>query len=1053
MSITSIAKSIIESLQLSPSEIESTTSSQRVSLRLKDISHTLKVGREPMRHRLALIVANTDELIQQLSTYIQDPSKVNRSSSIMVGIKPDRVDSIWEDRELKGVIANWIKKNKLRKLADLWIKGVDIKWPDLLEGYCRVTLPTYPFEGQIHWPSISEDVREERESKPVVKYKAFEEPLSKNKKSLGLTNESTQTEIKDTCIEIISKVIKLPKENLDLLKSFSDYGVDSIAITEISEEIKERLALDISAIDFFEATTINEFLNSLPFEKASPQNVNHGETALDKEVLEEEETALDKEEIEEEDRENQAYHVKQIEDNQRVDTPVNEPIAIIGMNGKLPGADTINGFWESICQGESHISLIPKERWDWEQYYGDPLKDGNYTDVKYGGFIKDIDKFDNNFFGISPNEATLMDPQQRLFLETTWKAIEDAGYKPSDINGSKTGVFVGVSNKDYDHLLEKHDVSIEAHIATGNSHAILANRVSYFYNLRGPSEAVDTACSSSIVAIHRAIKAIQSNECDMALAGGVNILLSPKDFIAYRKAGMLTPTNMVKTFNEDADGYIRGEGVGAILLKPLSKAKEDGDHIYAVIRGSAVNHNGKGFALTVPSANAQADVIKDAWQKSGISPSTINYIETQGTGTKMGDAIEIRAIIKAFEDISHSPRKKCGIGSVKPNIGHLEAASGMASLFKVIKSLENKMIPMTANVTELNKEIDLVDTPFYIVNQSIPWDQNDSNTDEQLPRRASIHSFGVGGTNAHLVIEEYVHDQVKVENSKSKEPFLFLCSAKTEDQLLSYLHQIREHMIKYREINFEDIIYTLHVGREDMEERIAMIVKGKEDFLHKCNEFLRSPNTATDYIYRSSLGKSVKSLDSSQTIAISPATKSHNDLVDLADAWINFDRINWNEFYKVREVKRVPLPTYPFKKVRRWIELPVITNKPKDEVKAQEVQVVRKEEQVEHKQNDTPDISSKIAVTVADLLGYEKQEIPLELSLIEIGMDSVTVMKLQYILKRDLDLSIPLTMLNNNLSINEICNNILDLKSGQKPLDIESLTSEQLDDLFLRIKS
>ncbi|MFS0814061.1 amino acid adenylation domain-containing protein [Peribacillus phoenicis] len=1042
ISITSIAKSIMESMQLSPSENEGITCSQRLSFRLKDISHTLKVGREPMHHRLALIVANTDELVHQLSTYLQEPSKVNRSSSIMIGIQPDKVDSIWEESELKRVIANWIKDNKLRKLADLWVKGVDIEWPDSLEGYCRVTLPTYPFKGQIHWPSISEDVREERASKPVGKYKTFEEPLSKNKNSLGLTKESPQIEhnVKE-CIEIISKVIKLPKENLDLSKSFSDYGVDSIAITEISEEIKERIAPDISAVDFFEATTIDEFLNSLPLEKASPQAVNQEVTTIDREV------------IEEEDRKNQAYNVKQFKNDQRIDTPVNEPIAIIGMNGKLPGADTINEFWESIRQGESHISLIPKERWDWEQYYGDPLKDGDYTDVKYGGFIKDIDKFDSNFFGISPKEATLMDPQQRLFLETTWKTIEDAGYKPSDINGSRTGVFVGVSNKDYEHFLAEHNVSVEAHLATGNSHAILANRISYFYNLRGPSEAVDTACSSSIVAIHRAIKAIQSNECDMALAGGVNILLSPKNFIAYRKAGMLSPTNIVKTFNEDADGYIRGEGVGAILLKPLSMAKEDGDHIYAVIRGSSVNHNGKGFALTVPSASAQADVIKDAWHKAGINPSTISYIEAQGTGTKMGDAIEIRAIKKAFEDISSSPQKKCGIGSVKPNIGHLEAASGMASLFKVIKSFENKIIPMTANVTELNKEIDLVDTPFYIVDKTISWDQKNSNNDEQLPRRASIHSFGVGGTNAHLVIEEYVHDDVKVESANNKEPFLFLCSAKTEDQLLSYVHQIKEHVNQDEKINFEDFIYTLHVGREYMEERIAMIVKGREDFLHKCNEFLRLPNTVSSYIYRSSLGKSVNSLNSSETITVSPETKSHNDLMDLADAWINFAHINWKEFYKVRGVKRVPVPTYPFKKVKRWIELPAITNKLKDEDKVQEVKVVSIEKQVGNKQNDTPNVSSKIAVAVADLLGYETEEIPLDVSLIVIGMDSVTVMKLQYILERDLNLSIPLTMLNNNLSINEICNNILELKNHQNPLDIENLTSEQLDDLFLRIKS
>ena len=297
--------------------------------------------------------------------------------------------------------------------------------------------------------------------------------------------------------------------------------------------------------------------------------------------------------------------------------------------------------------------------------------------IQWGGFMNDIDSFDAKFFGITPREAELMDPQHRIFIETVWMTIEDAGYKPSDLWNTKTGVYVGVSTLEYNDILKENGVAVQAQTATGNAHSVLANRISYMLNLHGPSEPIDTACSSSLTAIHHASEAIRHGECDMAIAGGVNVLLSPTLFISFSKAGMLSPDGKCKTFDENANGYVRGEGCGAILMKPLSRVIADGDHIYAVIR-DGYDSGGHVNTLTSPNPNAQAELISDTWMRAGISPDTITYMETHGTGTPLGDPIEINGLKKAFGRMYEASGRTmeiqayCGIGAVKSNIGHLE---------------------------------------------------------------------------------------------------------------------------------------------------------------------------------------------------------------------------------------------------------------------------------------------------------------------------------------------------------------------------------------------
>jgi acyl transferase domain-containing protein len=442
---------------------------------------------------------------------------------------------------------------------------------------------------------------------------------------------------------------------------------------------------------------------------------------------------------------------------QQLPGPVCEPTAIIGMSGRFPGSPNLEIFWKHLEAGDDLISEIPRDRWDWKALFGD------MSSARWGGFISDVDKFDAEFFGISPREARLMDPQQRLFLETVWETIEDAGYKASDLGGTRTGIFVGVSVTDYQEVIFSHPTEVDPHTATGLSHAVLANRVSYLLNLHGPSEPIDTACSSSLVVIKRAMESIQSGTSEMAIAGGVNVILSPKGFIAFNSAGMLAKDGRCKTFDHRADGYVRSEGVGAVFLKPLSRAEADGDHIYGIIIGASENHGGRAHSLTAPNANAQAALLIDTYENAQIDPAAVTYIETHGTGTELGDPVEINGLKKAFNQLYKRKGKPmptkpyCGIGSVKTNIGHLEAAAGIASLIKVLLAVKHKKIPANIHFQKLNPYLELDHTPFYVVNRTGTWNSLTDDRDRPLPRRAGISSFGFGGTNAHLVVEEYCY--------------------------------------------------------------------------------------------------------------------------------------------------------------------------------------------------------------------------------------------------------------------------------------------------------
>jgi thioester reductase-like protein len=520
-----------------------------------------------------------------------------------------------------------------------------------------------------------------------------------------------------------------------------------------------------------------------------------------------------------------------------------EPIAIIGIGCRFPGANDPESFWQLLRNSVDAISEVPKERWDIDAFYNPEPGTPGKMSTRWGGFLEQVDQFEPSFFGISPREVERMDPQQRLVLEVAWEALENAGLAPDKLAGSHTGVFMGIGNYDYSMLLSKEGLAdINAYNGTGNALSIVANRLSYILNLRGPSVVTDTACSSSLVALHFACRSLQSGESNLCLVGGASLMLSPEPFITYSHARMMAADGRCKTFDASADGYVRGEGCGVVVLKRLSDAKRDEDNILAVIKGTAVNQDGLSNGLTAPNGPSQQAVIRQALENAGVTPAQISYVEAHGTGTSLGDPIEVKSL-KAVLMQGRKPDQPCWLGSVKTNIGHLEAASGLASLIKVVLSLQHQEIPPHLHLKQLNPLISLEGTTFSIPSECQPWSAQDKR------RLAGISAFGFGGTNCHVILEEAPSREMsKVPNTilplpqdsttssnkaltpqqsikSDRSHHLLTLSAKNENALRELAQRYADFFATHPEVSVGDVCFTANTGRSHFDRRLAVVAE------------------------------------------------------------------------------------------------------------------------------------------------------------------------------------------------------------------------------------
>lgn len=572
-----------------------------------------------------------------------------------------------------------------------------------------------------------------------------------------------------------------------------------------------------------------------------------------------------------------------------------EPIAVVGVAGRYPGARNLDEFWQNLVSGRTSITEVPADRWDWREHFDPRRGRPGHTYSRWAAFIDDVDRFDPAMFGILPSDAAAMDPQERLFLETAWLLLEDAGGLGAQLRHD-TGVFVGTMYGSYGRIAAAQGWPEGRYTDGHSAYWSIANRVSYTLDLTGPSFAVDSACSSSLTAVHLACESLRRGECSTAIAGGVNLVLHPAHLIALSSMTMLSADGACKVFDERADGFVPGEGVGAVLLKPLSAAQRDGDRIWGVIEGGFVNAGGRTAGYTVPNPNAQADLVVRALAEAGVGPADVGYLEAHGTGTALGDPIEIAGLAKALGTARPGARP-VAVGSVKANIGHLEGAAGIAGLTKVLLQLAHGTIAPCANLATVNPRIDLSGT-FVLPTEAQPWTG---------PRRAGISSFGAGGANTHLVVAGWpAPEPAPVQPG----PHVAVLSARTPAQLRALASAVADHVERGLP-RLDQLAYTMQVGRAELAHRLAVVVSDTTELVRR----LRSGDVVTGVVGADPL------FSGDGGAEITAGLLRQGRLDNLAELWVRGVPVDWASRWSVRP-GRVTLPPYPFERQRLWLPSP-----------------------------------------------------------------------------------------------------------------------------------
>ncbi|MEC0278683.1 non-ribosomal peptide synthetase/type I polyketide synthase [Bacillus halotolerans] len=763
-------------------------------------------------------------------------------------------------------------------------------------------------------------------------------------------------EIETELLSIFSHV--LDGKKVHLTDSYFDMGANSLQLSQIAERVEQKFGRELAVSDLFTYPSITDLAAYLSESRAE---IKHDVTA-------------------------KPSHV----------TP--KDIAIIGMSLNVPGASTKSDFWDLLEKGENGIREFPASRLkDAADYLKSIQSEFNGNQFVKGGYLDEIDRFDYSFFGLAPKTAQFMDPNQRLFLQSAWHAIEDAGYAGDSMNGSRVGVYAGYSKVGYDYerlLSANYPEELHQYIV-GNLPSVLASRIAYFLNLKGPAVTVDTACSSSLAAVHMACKSLISDECEMALAGGIRTSLLPLRI----GLDMESSDGYTKTFSKDSDGTGSGEGAAAVLLKPLQDAVRDGDHIYGVIKGSAMNQDGTTAGITAPNPAAQTEVIETAWKDAGIDPETLSFIEAHGTGTKLGDPVEFNGLCKAFEKYT-AKKQFCAIGSVKSNIGHLFEAAGIVGLIKSVLMLNHKKNPPLAHFKEPNPLIHFHSSPFYINQEVAEFTPGDE------PLRGGISSFGFSGTNAHVVLEEYT-SQSEYAPENENEPHLFVLSAHTKHSLYELAQQYRQYASDDSQASLKSICYTASTGRAHLDHGIALIVSNKQELRDKLASVVQGdghlPGVHMGYknlkemqpVHKEELNKQAANL-------IEQRIRTHDERITwlnrAAELFVQGAVIDWRTLYAGETVQKTPLPLYPFERNRCWAE-------------ADHLRLNKGEERGEAALNmnqTKAHIESFLKTVIGNASGIRADELDLNAHFIGLGMDSIMLSQVKKAIADEFGVDIPM---------------------------------------------
>jgi polyketide synthase PksN len=637
-----------------------------------------------------------------------------------------------------------------------------------------------------------------------------------------------------------------------------------------------------------------------------------------------------------------------------------DPLVITGVSGFFPGCMDVGSFWDSIDKDESLITTIP--RFDWRKHYA-PTEQPGKMRTKWGGFIPDIASFDARFFNILPSQANEMDPRQRLLLTSTWHTLEDAGIDPVSLRQSNTGVFIGCESNEYAQLMRNKGIAVTGLLNDADS--MLANRISYYFDFSGASEYTNTMCSGFAVALHRAVTAMCVGQIDRAIVGAANIVLLAEPFITLSQEGLLSTQNTVKSFGQDANGYLRSEGAGTILIERLSAAKKECRHIYAIIKHTSVNYNGQGgMSIAAPNTKSHTHLIKSCYQEAKIDPRHLTYIEAQGMGLPVADIAEWTAINRALTELCQEKGHTfvpgyCRVSTLKPMTGHMHAASSLGALLKIIRSFQTKKIHKVLDYKEPNEFCDMENTPCQIARETESWE------DSPHARLAALHSYGAGGNNAHVLLEEY-----RPESFNKHDPCqtLICLSARTPEQLNQMMQRLHDYLAAAPKTDLANLSFTLNTGRTSFQHRCAMIVESIEELLSLLNKVNYPSVTLPCYA-----GKVEKEsiIDLSQQKEIT--------LKKLAIEWVNGASIKHIELlYSDQRVQRLAgLPGYPFEKRYCWFE---------------DSQTLSLKEPVSViEQYGFNDDDHRVLKMIQTVLGLSSEEFELETPFSELGIDSLSV--------------------------------------------------------------
>lgn len=727
-------------------------------------------------------------------------------------------------------------------------------------------------------------------------------PISSQNTLIPVAALEAQSDLymKEIVYEILEEVLQIDISEFDDEMPFTDMGIDSILEVEIISRINKKLNVNLKPTDLYNYTNLGRLLKYIgdlvpefdALMNKVPYQIGKSDMVEADEVFTESEDA---------------------KETERVDLRMDgdDEIAVIGIACHFPDAANKEEFWNNLTEGKNSVRKIT--RWKEEEFFSENEEAVNRSYCNYAAMIDDYDKFDPQFFNISPKEAELMDPQQRLFLEEAWNALEDAGYSSKRLDGQRCSVYVGCSQGDYYELLTKNSEEAHAFELIGNTISILPARVSYQLNLKGASLAIDTACSSSLVALHLACNEIRNGAADMAVVGGSSIYSTPKLHVLFSKSNMLSKTGACHTFDQAADGFVPGEGVGVVIIKSLKKAREDKDQIYGIISASGMNQDGKTNGITAPNTISQANLEDDVYCKANINPDKITYIEAHGTGTKLGDPIEIDALTQSFR--KYTDRKQfCAIGSVKTNIGHTIVSAGIAGLIKILLCMEHKKMVPQVGLQQENNFIDFKNSPFYVNKDYKDWKVPEGET-----RIAALSSFGFSGTNVHVVIREN-REAYRIPNTITQ-GYVIPFSAKTEEGL----YKSYENFIKWYDVNRNeklcDIAYTLCKGRTDFPVRGVYVVYNILELLEQMQNVV---NYGESQMYLQNKIIRSQNIDKKTDRKIYEDRIKDSSIPDRvwksAEAFLNgTDEALWKEYIDTVIGKIISLPTYPFAKESFWV--------------------------------------------------------------------------------------------------------------------------------------